>query len=90
MSKPVDPVLVANAAHARACRTGDPEKIAETKRAVVEAKLLRAVREALSAPLPPSAEARDAIARLLVDDAALDRLAAAVVVEIENRNGGSS
>jgi hypothetical protein len=60
-----DPVVVANAAHARACLIGDPEKIAVAKRGVTEAKLRRAVDEALAAFPPLTDEVKDQIAHLL-------------------------
>jgi len=61
-----NPVLVATAAHARAVQSGDPQKINETKRGVTEAKLRRAVDEALAAFPPLTDEVKQSVAHLLV------------------------
>lgn len=60
-----NPVLDATARYAGACQTGDPEKISEAKKALAEAKLRRAVNEALTHFPPLTDEVKSSIARLL-------------------------
>lgn len=60
-----NPVLVATARHGRAIKTGDPAKIAEAKQGITEAKLRRAVEEAVAAFPPLSEEVKVAVAHLL-------------------------
>lgn len=60
-----NPVLKATGDHARACRNGDPAQIATARMALTEAKLVRAVNEALAAAPPLSPEQRERVAGLL-------------------------
>jgi hypothetical protein len=62
-----NPVLDATARHAAECnrRNPDPEKIAEAKKAITEAKLRRAVEVALAAFPPLSEETKASVAHLL-------------------------
>lgn len=61
-----DPVLVATARHGRACQAGDPALIAAAKQDILEAKLRRAVNEALSAFPPLSSDRKAAVAMMLL------------------------
>jgi len=61
-----DPVLVATARHGRACQTGDQVKIADAKQDILEAKLRRAVGEALAAFPPLSSDRKAAVAMMLL------------------------
>ena len=61
-----NPVLVATARVARAVKNGEsPEAVIDARRAVIEAKLERAVREAIAAAPPLTTEQRQRIAGLL-------------------------
>jgi hypothetical protein len=60
-----NPVLDATLKLARTTKTKDPAKIAEAQKALTEAKLRRAVGEALAAFPPLSDETKASIAHLL-------------------------
>lgn len=64
-----NPVLKATMAHAQACRNGDPLQIALTRRAITEAKLRRAIEEALATEHSIGVEARTDLAALLTGGA---------------------
>lgn len=70
MSRDNNPVLVATARHAGACQTGDLENIADAKRGITEAKLRRAVEEALVASPPLTDEVKSSIAHILMTSGA--------------------
>lgn len=59
-------VRLANAALARASKTGDPVKINAARSKFNEAKLEKAVREALAVAPPLTAAQRERVARLLL------------------------
>lgn len=61
----ISPVHAASLELARTTKTKDPAKIAEAQKAVTEAKLRRAVDEALAAFPPLSDETKASIAHLL-------------------------
>lgn len=63
-------VLLASAAVARASRTNDPAKIRQAKVSLAEIKIRRAIEETLAAAPPLPAEAREALAQLLLDGGA--------------------
>jgi hypothetical protein len=65
-----NPVFLAATRVARAsrpgCRGSDPEDLAAARRALTEAKLERAIREAVAAAPPLTQEQRDKLALILV------------------------
>lgn len=61
-----NPVWIATARHAGACQSGDPVRIAEAKQDLTEAKLLKAITEALTATPPLEQERCDRLAHILI------------------------
>lgn len=63
MSK--NPVLDATARYAGACQSGDPVRMADAKQGLIEAKLLRAITDALTASPPLEQKRCDRLAAIL-------------------------